>query len=115
VSFSDERDHAEEQANGAEMMEQDHCMRGYDPDTERATSCTDDDNSGDCVACECCCTPLAVEYGPRDGMLLTAEQRAPIAAWQPTDGEVAREAAEADQEPDEPDFADVAPNAGSAS
>ena len=50
----------------------------------------------DCVCCECCCTCLACEYGPRDGLELSAEQRAPIVA-------VAL------------DYDDVPPNAGSAS
>lgn len=54
------------------------------------------DDGIDCAHCECCCSCLGCEYGPGDGMQLTAEQRAPIAAL----------AAEYD---------DVAPNAGSAS
>ena len=33
-----------------------------------------------CVCCDCCCTCLACEYGPRDGMLMTEQQRAAIAA-----------------------------------
>lgn len=38
------------------------------------------DDPVDCVCCECCCTCLGCEYGPRNGMPMTAEQRAPIAA-----------------------------------
>lgn len=109
-----QRDYAEEQANKAEMQEEDHCMYGIDEDGHQ-TSCTDVDGGGDCVCCECCCSCLGCEYGPRNGMLLTAEQRAPIAAFEATDGELAREAAEADGEPVEPDFDAVPPNAGSAS
>jgi hypothetical protein len=81
VNNSDERDYAEEQANQAEMQEQDHCMQGYDDETERTTSCTDVDGGGDCVSCECCCTSLAMEYGPQNGMALTEAQRAPIRAF----------------------------------
>lgn len=54
------------------------------------------DDGVDCAHCECCCACLGCEYGPRDGLALTAEQRAPIAA-------VAL------------DYDDVPPNAGSAS
>jgi hypothetical protein len=112
VSFSDERDHAEEQANRAEMQEQDHCIRCM-PTRDPWTGHEEDDV--DCVHCPCCCECLACEYGPRDGMPLTAEQRAPIAAFEATDGELARAAADADREPADPDFDDVPPNAGSAS
>jgi len=59
----------------------DHCVRGYDPDTELATSCTDGLNGSDCVACECSCTSLAMEYGPQNGLGLTEEQRAPARAF----------------------------------
>lgn len=52
------------------------------------------DERGDCAHCDCCCDCLACIYAPQDGMELTAEQRAPIAAVT---------------------FEDVAPNAGSAS
>jgi hypothetical protein len=85
VSFSDERDHAEEQANRALMQEEEHCIMGVEHDddvwrTPRNTSCTDVDGGGDCVHCPCCCTCLGCEYGPRDGMELTEAQRAPIRA-----------------------------------
>jgi hypothetical protein len=76
MSFNDERDYAEEAANRAEMQEQDHCMQGYDYEDERTTACTDVDNGGDCVSCECCCTSLAMDYGPQNGLGLTDEQRA---------------------------------------
>ncbi|BCJ45360.1 hypothetical protein GCM10010168_86290 [Actinoplanes ianthinogenes] len=56
MNNSDERDYAEESANRAEMFEPDHCIRGYDSESERATSCSDTDNGGDCVHCPCCCT-----------------------------------------------------------
>ncbi|HET8763030.1 MAG TPA: hypothetical protein VFM12_06405 [Gemmatimonadales bacterium] len=36
------------------------------------------DDGIDCAHCECCCSCLACEYGPRDGMLLTDQQRANI-------------------------------------
>jgi hypothetical protein len=75
VNNSDERDHAEEQANRAEMQEQDHCIPGVDEDGYQ-TSCTDDEGGGDCVCCPCCCQCLGCEYGPRDGLGLTDEQRA---------------------------------------
>ena len=41
---------------------------------------TYDEETGDylddreCVCCECCCTCLACEYGPRDGMLMFPER-----------------------------------------
>ncbi|MEV0899258.1 hypothetical protein [Actinoplanes sp. NPDC049802] len=75
MSFSDERDHAEEQANRAEMQEEDHCI-SCQPTRDAETGDSLDDV--DCVHCECCCSCLACEYGPRDGMLLTEQQRAAI-------------------------------------
>lgn len=66
MNNSDERDYAEEAANRGDMREQDHCIQ----------PCGDDE-VGDCVCCECCCSCLGCEYGPRDGMPLTDEQRAP--------------------------------------
>lgn len=39
----------------------------------------DDPNPEECVHCECCCECLGCVYGPRVGMPLTEEQRAPIA------------------------------------
>jgi hypothetical protein len=83
VSFSDERDHAEETANRAEMQQQDHCILGveYGDDdfrTPHNTSCTDVEGGGDCVHCDCCCSCLGCEYGPQNGMLLTEQQRAAI-------------------------------------
>jgi hypothetical protein len=33
-------------------------------------------DDGDCVHCECCCTCLGCEYGPRNGLGMTDEQRA---------------------------------------
>jgi hypothetical protein len=84
MNNSDERDYAEERANTAEMQEEDHCIY----------PCGDVDAGGDCVCCPCCCQCLGCEYGPRDGMLLTAEQRVGV-----VEGFVV----------------DVPPNAGSAS
>ena len=81
MNNTDERGPAEQTANWAETREPDHCIAGYDPDEERQTRCTDMDNGGDCVHCECCCLCLGCEYGPRDGMLLTDQQRAPIAEF----------------------------------
>jgi hypothetical protein len=92
VNNSDERDHAEETANRAEMQEQDHCIRCVASRDPESGGSHDDD----CVHCECCCACLGCEYGSRDGMPLTAEQRAPIAAVTL-------------------DYDDVPPNAGSAS
>lgn len=64
-----------------------HC---YHPETHDAYG-EETGEEAECVCCECCCTCLACEYGPRDGMLLTEEQRAPIAAWRPAEaGEDAR-------------------------
>lgn len=64
-----------------------HCVMGVDYEDEPTgfttvhnTSCTDLDGGGQCYHCECCCTCLGCEYGPQNGMLLTEEQRAPIAA-----------------------------------
>lgn len=76
MSFSDERDHAEERANRAEFLEpegdEEHCGNdcgGVYEDGFRV------DEPDDCVHCECCCECLGCEYGPRDGMQLTPEQR----------------------------------------
>lgn len=96
-----------------------HCRDGWDDDRYGydmggPTSCTDVDGGGDCVHCECCCSCLGCEYGDRNSPPMTEAQRAPVAAFEATDGELAREAAEADREPAEPDFDDVPPNAGSA-
>lgn len=67
-----------------------HCVMGVEYEDEptgfrtaRNTSCTDLDGGGECVHCPCCCSCLGCEYGPRDGMLLTEEQRVPIAAYKP--------------------------------
>jgi hypothetical protein len=91
---------------------EEHCKDGWDDDRYvddmgGPTSCTDVDGGGECVHCECCCSCLSCEYGDRNSPPMTAEQRAPIAAFQATDGELAREAADADREPDEPDFDDA--------
>lgn len=100
IDQDQQRDPADEAANRAEMEEPVHCIMGAgEPDEwgrREQTSCTDVDGGGDCVHCPCCCACMGCLYGPRDGMLLTAEQRAPIAA-------VAL------------DYDDVPPNAGSAS
>lgn len=64
-----------------------HCVGGTDYEDEptgfrtpRQTPCTDVEGSGECHHCPCCCDCMGCLYGPRDGMLLTEEQRAPIAA-----------------------------------
>lgn len=63
-----------------------HCRDGYrsevDYGYEGATSCTDIDNGGECYHCECCCSCLSCEYGPRgeSAVGMTDEQRAPAAA-----------------------------------
>lgn len=45
----------------------DHCQH-----TDRDSEYDDWDTANDyCCHCECCCTCLSCEYGPRDGMLLT--------------------------------------------
>lgn len=38
------------------------------------------DDEGDCRHCECCCECLGCEYGPRNGLGMTDEQRAPALA-----------------------------------
>jgi hypothetical protein len=60
VNNSDERDHAEEQANRAEMQEEDHCIR--------CDSSSDDYDPAECICCPCCCECLACEYGPKVGV-----------------------------------------------
>lgn len=87
MNNNDERDHAEEQANKQAATEDEgwHCFRCVESEP--------DADDVECVHCDCCCSCLGCEYGPRDGMLLTAEQRAPIAEF----------------------LHEVAPNAGSAS
>lgn len=65
------------------------CASTYDEDSGDVI-----DDGGDCDHCNCCCPCLGCEYGPRNGMQLTAEQRAPIAGVT---------------------FDDIPPNAGSAS
>lgn len=37
----------------------------------------DDVANDDCVHCDCCCTCLGCEYGPRDGMLMYPDGPAP--------------------------------------
>lgn len=66
-----------------------HCQSGVgdeidDFGTRAQTPCTDVDGGGECVHCECCCDCMGCLYGPRDGMTLTEEQRAPIAAYRKT-------------------------------
>lgn len=53
-----------------------HCGNDCGGTTDEADQW--DPTDEDCVHCECCCTCLGCEYGPRDGMLLTEEQRAHI-------------------------------------
>ena len=69
-----------------------HCVQGVEVEDDalgfpdrRSTSCTDLDGGGECVHCECCCDCMGCLYGPRDGVGLTAEQRAPIADFKPGD------------------------------
>jgi hypothetical protein len=58
-----------------------HCRPGgYDDEAQRQTPCSDVDNGGECVHCGCCCECLGCEYGPRNGMGMTEEQRAGAAA-----------------------------------
>jgi len=78
IDQDQQRDAAEDAANLREMEEQDHCLPGAG-----GAPCTDVDAGGACVCCECCCTSLAMEYGPRDGLGLNEAQRAPIAGWKP--------------------------------
>lgn len=54
------------------------CESTYDDEGELL------DEGEECVHCDCCCPCLSCEYGPRNGMLLTEEQRAPIAGHQAT-------------------------------
>ncbi len=50
--------------------EDDHCQHhDHNDECDEFGDC-DDDASDYCVGCECCCTSLAVLYGPKDGMLL---------------------------------------------
>lgn len=86
-----QRDDAEEAANRALMEERNHCVPGTSEEEDghgftvaRDTTCTDVDGGGECVHCPCCCGCMGCLYGPRDGEPLTAAQRAPIEAWQPT-------------------------------
>lgn len=74
MNNNDERDYAEEQANRQAFEANDegwHCFRCVESEP--------DADDAECVHCDCCCQCLGCEYGPRDGMQLTAEQRAPIA------------------------------------
>lgn len=53
--------------------EEEHCYHHqctYGDDGCGGWGDCDDDASDDCVGCECCCTSLAVLYGPKNGMLL---------------------------------------------
>jgi hypothetical protein len=51
-------------------IEEEHCYHHeHDSECNEYGDC-DDDASDDCVGCECCCTSMAVLYGPKDGMLL---------------------------------------------
>lgn len=54
-----------------EIEEGEHC---YHPTRGSDTGDWDDDfdDDADCVHCECCCTCLGCEYGPRDGQLMSA-------------------------------------------
>ena len=62
------------------MSNDDHCFHhacDMDNDACAAGDCADED---DCICCECCCTCLGCEYGPRDGMLMWPNGNAEIAA-----------------------------------
>jgi hypothetical protein len=50
-----------------------HCAR-CKPTRDAWTGHQEDDV--ECVHCECCCECLGCEYGPRDGLGMTDEQRA---------------------------------------
>lgn len=53
------------------MSDADHCFHHTcDPDDRDDCAAGDCYDSDDCVHCECCCTCLGCEYGPRDGMLM---------------------------------------------
>lgn len=51
------------------------CGGTVDPETGERN-----DDEGDCRHCECCCECLGCEYGPRNGLGMTDEQRAPALA-----------------------------------
>jgi hypothetical protein len=42
------------------------------------------DEGGDCWHCECCCSCLGCEYGPKDSEPMTEGQRAAAAAFTPS-------------------------------
>lgn len=53
----------------------DHCF--HHQHTSECDDWCDGDEGDDCVHCECCCTCLGCEYGPRDGMLMYPDGPAP--------------------------------------
>jgi hypothetical protein len=52
-------------------MAEEHCHH-HTCDTEERDDCAAGDcyDEDECVHCDCCCTCLGCEYGPKDGMLL---------------------------------------------
>lgn len=54
-----------------------HHTHDSDDDACVVGGCSDYDY---CIHCECCCTCLGCEYGPRNGMLMWPEGNAEIAA-----------------------------------
>jgi len=59
--------------------DEDHCYHHQHSEDCEWGEWGDCDDEDDCMHCDCCCTCLGCEYGPRDGMLLTAEQRSAVA------------------------------------
>ncbi len=60
-------------ASGAET--EDHCQH-HTHDSECGgyyDDCAYEDDDDYCTHCECCCTCLGCEYGPRDGLLLNPQ------------------------------------------
>lgn len=64
------------------MSGEEHCFHhACDPVDNDACAAGDCGDEDDCIHCDCCCTCLSCEYGPRDGMLMWPDGNAEIAGW----------------------------------
>jgi len=68
----DEVPYVDADVDAVMLAADDHCAHHTHDDRCGGyyTGCTDEPDDEYCVHCECCCTCLGCEYGPRDGLLM---------------------------------------------